>query len=158
MAAVSVKRSVVDDDDASDADDGVVDHDVDDDDDDDDGDTNDDGDGGYKIRIFPSRFCLPVLNVGEKVSCLSLSYLPPRRISKYPDQIKALYNEFQGRFKSRRLHKPPIPVGLPFFFVKVSLFWQVTLLGSHLLTEKRTILCLFRASLKKSFYEGWRQH
>ena len=75
-----------------------------------------------KLVVFRFRFCLPVLNVGEKVSCLSLSYVPPRRISKYPDQIEAIHNEFQGRFKSRRLHKPPIPVGLPFFFVKVSLF------------------------------------
>ena len=101
------------------ANDGVVDHNVDDDGA---GDTDDDGDGDYKIRVFRSRFCLPVLNVGKKVSCLSLSYFPPRRISKYPDQIKPIHNEFQGRFKSRRLHKPPIPVGLPFFFVKVSLF------------------------------------
>ena len=108
------------DDDAADANDGVVDHDVDDDGG---GDTDDDGDDDYKIRVFRSRFCLPLLNVGEKVSCLSLSYVPPRRISKYPDQIEAIHNEFQGRFKSRRLHKPPIPVGLPFFFViKVSLF------------------------------------
>ena len=99
-----------------------------------------------------------MLNVGEKGSCLSLSYLPPRRISKYPDKIKAIHNEYQGRFKSRRLHKPPIPVGLPFFFVKVSLFKQVTLLRSHLLTEKRTVLCLSRAWLKKSCYAGWRQH
>ena len=66
------------DDDAADANDDVVDHAVDDDGG---GNTDDDGDDDYKIRIFRSRFCLPVLNVGEKVSCLSLSYVPPRRIS-----------------------------------------------------------------------------
>ena len=40
-----------------------------------------------KLGYSAPDSALPVLTVGEKVSCLSFSYLPPRRISKYPDQI-----------------------------------------------------------------------